>query len=103
MPKTPQEIANHYQDRVKKASPLIDGILKKHNLNLGAQFNTAKWPSSLEPVAVYLDMFDHDKVEIIVPEVIAGGEVDKPVEEPKEEGTLSPIQPEDLGKEGEAA
>lgn len=93
---TPEERAADYHKRVQVTSPLIDALLKKNDLNLGGQFDTARWPGGLIPVAVYLDVKDYDAVEIIVPE-----------KEPEEETTekdaeLSPIQPDDLEEKGKA-
>lgn len=90
MAMTKEEQVVDFQERVNAAAPLINAILKKHSLNLGAQFDTTNWPSVLEPVAKYIDVKDYAAVEEVADE-----------KEEEVEGIESPIQREDLKEGGE--
>jgi hypothetical protein len=92
-----------YLDRVKRAAPKVDAILKEESLNLGAQFDPTKWPRTLQPVPIYTDTKDYT-VEV--------NEVTSPENEPKEpcegcpkdnQAIESPIQREDLAEPEEDA
>lgn len=80
-----QKQQEDYLARVKLAAPKVDAILKEHLLNLGAQFDSTRWPRALNPVPIYIDVKDYSEPKA---EPMEGHTTDEPVE--------SPIQREDL-------